>query len=256
LAQYKTFSHVRLVRKEHRVKGIILAGGTGSRLKDLVRATNKHLLPVGKQPMIFWPIKKLVEAGIDDILIITGTEHMGSMVQALGSGKYFNAHLTYKVQDEAGGIAQALNLARGFAYSERMAVLLGDNIFEDSLIPYVEQYNKQTRGGMVLLKAVQHPNRFGVGVLDDAGVKLVRIDEKPEKPESNLAVTGIYFYDQRVFDIIDTLEPSGRGELEITDVNNCYIEWGELKHATMDGWWTDAGTLESLAQANELVKDL
>jgi glucose-1-phosphate thymidylyltransferase len=252
------------------MKGIVLAGGNGTRLMPLTKVTNKHLLPVGQNPMIFYPICKLVDAGITDILIVTGTDHMGDIVGCLGSGKEFGCTFTYKVQDEAGGIAQALGLARGFCYGERMCVILGDNIFEDSLDEYVKEYNKQIRGGMVLLKEVENPERYGVaelipiedldGVLGTAGSpndpskwKIVSIEEKPTEPNSNYAVTGIYFYDQRVFEIIDTLCPSNRGELEITDVNNAYIEWGELKYSIMKKRWTDAGTHQSLWFANQMI---
>jgi glucose-1-phosphate thymidylyltransferase len=234
------------------MKGIVLAGGNGTRLMPLTKVTNKHLLPVGTDPMIYYPIKKLIEADIKDILIVTGTNHMGDIVGCLGSGKDFGCTFTYKVQDESGGIAQALGLARGFCYGERMCVILGDNILEDSLDQYVKEYNKQIRGAMVLLKEVDHPSRYGVAEIDNCSIR--RIIEKPKDPKSNFAVTGVYFYDQRVFDIIDTLRPSGRGELEITDVNNAYIEWGELKYATLKGYWTDAGTHESLFHATQLVK--
>lgn len=238
------------------MKGVVLAGGTGSRLIPLTSAgVNKHLLPVGKQPMIFWPIQKLVDASITDIMVITGKEHAGSVINCLGSGKALDCQLTYRVQDQSGGIAEALGLARGFSYGERLCVILGDNIFSDPLNSYIEEYNLQNRGARVILKKVLDPNRFGVPELgvDD---KILRIEEKPENPKSEYAVTGIYMYDQRVFEIIDKLEPSDRGELEITDVNNTYISWGDLKYSVFSGWWCDCGTHESLQKANSLVKDM
>ncbi len=231
------------------MRGILLAGGSGSRLYPLTKVTNKHLLPVGTMPMIFHPIHKMTEAGITDILVVTGTEHMGAVVGLLGSGREFSCRFTYRVQDEPGGIAQALGLARDFASGGPVLVILGDNIFSASLEPHVRSY--AGRGAKILLKEVEHPERFGVAEME--GGRIVRILEKPEVPPSNLAVTGIYMYDSLVFDIIDGLEPSGRGELEITDVNNAYLQQGLLDHAVMDGWWTDAGTFESLARANHFV---
>ena len=233
------------------MKGIILAGGTGSRLYPLTKVTNKHLLPVGREPMIFHPLRKLTEAGIDEILIVTGVEHMGAVVTLLGSGKEFGCRFTYKVQDEAGGIAQALGLAENFAGDELVCVVLGDNVFEDPLAPSVAAFRAQRKGARLLLKQVPDPQRFGVAEVD--GSRVVRIVEKPKRPRSDLAVVGIYFYDQQVFDLIRTLEPSPRGELEITDVNNRYIEAGQLQWERMRGYWTDAGTFESLAAANALV---
>lgn len=229
------------------MKGVVLAGGTGSRLYPLTRVTNKHLLPVGHKPMIYHAIDKLVAAGIQEILVVTGVEHMGAVVGALGSGKDFGCELTYRVQDEAGGIAQALGLARHFVGGDRMVVLLGDNLFQDPLGPLVERYATQAQGARILLKEVAQPQRFGVPVFDDG--QIVRIEEKPEHPASGYAVTGIYFYDARVFDLIQQLRPSGRNELEITDVNNLYLAQGELTYDLLSGWWTDAGTFESLAQA-------
>ncbi len=231
--------------------GVILAGGTGSRLRPLTKVTNKHLLPVGQKPMIFYPIEKLTGAGIEQILIVTGLEYMGDVVSLLGSGKDFGCHFTYKVQDEAGGIAQALALAENFARNRAMAVILGDNIFQVNLKEYADKFVAQKNGARVLLKEVASPNRFGVAEVLDGMV--VGIEEKPKKPKSNFAVTGIYFYDNTVFDIIGTLKPSGRGELEITDVNNAYIAKSQLTYDIIDGWWTDAGTFESLKRANELV---
>src|SRR5438128_7332343 len=199
------------------MKGIILAGGTGSRLFPLTKVTNKHLLPVGREPMIFHPVRKLTTAGIEEILVVTGVEHMGDVVTLLGSGKDFGCRFTYKVQDEAGGIAQALGLAENFVHDDLMCVILGDNIFADSIAPYVRAFREQARGARLLLKQVQDPQRYGVAEVE--GSKVVRIVEKPRDPKSDLAVVGIYFYDAQVFDIIRGLKPSGRGEFEITDVN-------------------------------------
>ncbi|ALS25947.1 spore coat protein [Paenibacillus sp. 32O-W] len=234
------------------MKGIILAGGTGSRLRPLTKVTNKHLLPVGKYPMIFHAIAKLKEAGIGDILIVTGKEHMGDVVNLLGSGREFGASFTYKVQDEAGGIAEALGLAEQFACGERIVVILGDNIFADSVVPYIEKFKQQEKGAKILIRQVEDPSRFGVPELE--GDRIVSIEEKPAQPKSEYAVTGIYMYDSRVFDIIRTLRPSTRGELEITDVNNAYIKTGDLTYDILQGWWTDAGTHASLTKANELAR--
>ncbi len=234
------------------MKGIILAGGSGSRLYPLTKVTNKHLLPIGKVPMIFHPIRKLLEAGITEILVVTGVEHLGHVVSLLGSGAEFNCEFTYRVQDQAGGIAQALGLARQFAAGHRIVVLLGDNIFEDPLTEYVKNFAVQKSGARIILKQVEDPERFGVAELD--GDRICRIEEKPAQPRSNLAVTGVYMYDSQVFEMIRTLKPSARGELEITDVNNLYIERGELAYDIFKGWWTDAGTFESWHLANELVR--
>ncbi|MGG1312875.1 sugar phosphate nucleotidyltransferase [Cohnella laeviribosi] len=236
------------------MKGIVLAGGTGTRLYPLTKVTNKHLLPVGKYPMIFHPIAKLKEADIKDILIVTGKEHMGDVVNLLGSGREMGVTFTYKVQDEAGGIAQALGLAEQFVGGDSMVVILGDNVFSDSIAPYVESFRKQGKGAKILIQEVPDPKRYGVPELD--GDRIVSIEEKPQEPKSNYAVTGIYMFDARVFDIIRTLKPSARGELEITDVNNAYIAANELKYDILKGWWTDAGTHASLARANELAKDI
>ncbi len=232
------------------MKGIILAGGTGSRLYPLTKVTNKHLLPVGDKPMIYHPIEKLTEVGIDEILIVTGTEHMGAVVNLLGSGKDFGCRFTYKVQDEAGGIAQALGLAENFAGNDPVLVILGDNIFESSLKKAVEDY--PGKGAQILIQDVPDPKRYGVAELE--GDKVVSIEEKPEEPKSNYAVTGIYFYDPAVFECIKSLNPSSRGELEITDVNNHYIQKGAMKSSILTGWWTDAGTPESYQIANELIR--
>ena len=243
---------------DEELRGVVLAGGTGSRLFPLTKVTNKHLLPIGREPMIFYPVKKLVEAGIREILIVTGTEHMGDVVSLLGSGKEFGCEFTYRVQDEAGGIAQALGLARRFGRGGRLAVILGDNIFESSIAPFAEAYRRQPRGAKVLLQEVHDPGRYGVAVTEagEGGKpgKVVRIIEKPKDPPSNLAVTGIYFYDTALHEIIAELRPSKRGELEITDVNNAYIARGELTFDVLPGWWTDAGTFESLKHATNLVE--
>ncbi len=236
------------------MKGVILAGGTGSRLYPLTKVTNKHLLPVGRYPMIFHSIAKLKEAGIYDIMIVTGKEHMGDVVNLLGSGQEFNLTFTYRVQDEAGGIAQALGLAEDFANGGRVAVILGDNIFEDSIATFIANYKEQSHGAKILIQKVNDPQRFGVPEL--AGGRIVSIEEKPQQPKSSYAVTGIYMYDSRVFELIRSLKPSARGELEITDVNNGYIQAGELSYDVLEGWWTDAGTHTSLTRANELAANV
>ena len=233
------------------IKGVVLAGGTGSRLFPLTKVTNKHLLPVGYAPMLWHPVWKLKQAGIEEILIVTGTEHMGDVVGCLGSGKDFGCRFTYKVQDEAGGIAQALALAENFASGGSICVILGDNIFQDDLTAEVAAFGAQGQGARILLKAVHDPQRYGVAELD--GDRVISIEEKPKEPKSNLSVTGIYFYDETVFDIIRTVKPSGRGEMEITDVNNAYIARQQMSYGTFQGWWTDAGTFPSLALANELA---
>jgi glucose-1-phosphate thymidylyltransferase len=234
------------------MKGVILAGGTGSRLFPLTKVTNKHLLPVGREPMIFHPVRKLTDAGIEEILIVTGVDHMGDVVNLLGSGKEFGCLFTYKVQDEAGGIAQALGLAENFAAGVPVCVILGDNVFQDSIGSSVSAFERQRRGARIVLKRVEDPQRFGVAEVD--GDRIVRIVEKPKAPRSDLAVTGIYFYDGHVYDLIRTLRPSARGELEITDVNNAYLQRGELQYDVFKGWWTDAGTFDSLHRANELAR--
>ena len=231
------------------MKGIVLAGGTGSRLFPLTKVTNKHLLPIGTKPMIYYPIEKLIGAGIEEILIVTGTEHMGDVVGLLGSGVEFNCRFTYKVQDQAGGIAQALGLAENFCGNDPMTVILGDNIFESSLREGVESWNGV--GAKIFIKEVHDPQRYGVAEID--GDRIVGIEEKPKNPKSNYCVTGIYMYDAGVFEVIKTLKPSGRGELEITDVNNHYIAQGKMGFSMLDGWWTDAGTPDSYRLANELA---
>lgn len=236
------------------MKGIILAGGTGSRLYPLTKVTNKHLLPVGKYPMIFHSVYKLKQAGVEDILIVTGKDHMGDVVNLLGSGRDMGVCFTYKVQDEAGGIAQALDLAEHFVGEDQMVVILGDNVFEDDISPYVHNFKEQKNGAKILIQAVHDPKRFGVPELE--GERIISIEEKPQQPKSNYAVTGIYMFDHQVFDIVKTLKPSNRGELEITDVNNAYISRNELTFDILQGWWTDAGTHASLARANELSQNL
>ena len=234
------------------MKGIILAGGLGTRLYPLTKVINKHLLPVYDKPMIYYPIETLITAGIRDILIVTGGNHAGEFLRLIGNGKEFGLqHVNYTYQEGEGGIAEALGLARHFCEDEKMVVILGDNIIEKNIIRAVEEFEQQPRGARILLKEVPDPERFGVAELEGDRVK--RIVEKPRKPKSNLAVVGIYFYDSRVFDLIDQLEPSGRGELEITDVNNMYMKRGELRYGILDGWWTDAGTFESLLKASNLV---
>lgn len=234
------------------MKGIVLAGGTGSRLYPLTKVTNKHLLPIGNKPMIYYPIEKLIHAGMEDILIVTGTEHMGDVVNLLGSGKDFGCRFTYKVQDEAGGIAQALGLAENFVGDDTMTVILGDNIFEAHLEKAIKNY--PGTGAQILVQKVDDPERFGVAELD--GDKITGIEEKPKHPKSEYAVTGIYMFDSTVFQQIKTLEPSNRGELEITDVNNYYIRNGEMRFSVLEGWWTDAGTPESYKIANRLAYKL
>ena len=236
------------------MKGVILAGGLGTRLFPLTKVTNKHLLPVYDKPMIFYPIQTLINAGIRDILIVTGGNNAGDFLRLIGNGNDFGLrHINYTYQAGEGGIAEALRLAEYWAGGERICVVLGDNIIEKNIVAAVRGYERQERGAKILLKEVADPERFGVPVL--TGDRVVRIDEKPKKPQSRYAVTGIYLFDARVFDIIKTLRPSQRGELEITDVNNAYIEAGELTWDVLDGWWTDAGTFESLRRATNLVAE-
>jgi glucose-1-phosphate thymidylyltransferase len=233
------------------MKGIILAGGTGSRLYPLTKVTNKHLLPVYNRPMIYYPLQTLIGAGMDDILIVSGRGHAGHFLELLGSGAEFGVRLTYEIQEEAGGIAQALSLTEDFADDEPVAVILGDNIFQDNVCSAMESFNS---GARIFLKEVPDANRFGVAEIK--GDRIISIEEKPVVPKSNLAVTGLYIYDPRVFDIIHALKPSGRGELEITDVNNEYIRMGEMSYSMVKGYWSDAGTFESLFRASELVRDM
>jgi glucose-1-phosphate thymidylyltransferase len=235
------------------IRGIILAGGKGTRLGELTKVTNKHLLPVGPYPMVYHPLKKLVGAGLKEILLVSGTDHMGDFVELLGSGKDFQCNLTYRVQDEAGGIAQALGLAEHFARDARMAVILGDNIFHDPLATMLNEANKYPDYAWLALKRVPDPGRYGVAELQ--GHRIISIEEKPEKPKSDCAVAGIYIYPPDVFDVIKTLKPSRRGELEITDVNRFYLDKNRFGYTILQGYWTDAGTLDSLAFANQLVRE-
>lgn len=236
------------------MKGIILAGGLGTRLRPLTKVTNKHLLHVYHKPMIYYPLETLVDAGITDIMVVTGGNNAGDFLRLLGNGREFGLrHLHYAYQEGEGGIAEALSLARFFADDDLLCVILGDNIVEDSILPYVEKFKQQNGGAKILLKEVPDPQRFGVPELE--GDRVVTIYEKPKVAPSKYAVTGVYMYDHRVFDIVGTLERSDRGELEITDVNNRYIEWGEMTCDILEGWWTDAGTIESLLRANNLVAD-
>lgn len=234
------------------MKGVVLAGGLGTRLLPLTKVTNKHLLPVYNQPMIYYPIQTLVNAGILEVMIVTGGNSAGDFLKLLGNGREFGLkHLSYTYQQGEGGIADALRLAEHFADQGPICVVLGDNVIQGNIAKAAAEFRTQGGGAKILLKEVKDPQRFGVPVLE--GNRVVKIEEKPAQPKSSYAVTGIYFYDARVFDIVRTLKPSGRGELEITDVNNAYIERGELTWSGLDGWWTDAGTIDSLYQANQLV---
>ena len=239
------------------MKGIILAGGLGTRLRPLTLVTNKHLLPVYDRPMIYYPIETLANAGIREILIVTGGEHAGDFLKLLKNGKHLNLkHLEYAYQEGEGGIADALKLGEDFADGDKVCVVLGDNIIEKNIRKAVGDFFTQPSGAKILLKQVDDPERFGVAKIEpgpNGGGRIIQILEKPKDPPSNYAVTGIYMYDNDVFDIAKTLEPSARGELEITDVNNEYIRRGDLTYAILDGWWTDAGTFESLHRAAKLV---
>ncbi len=236
------------------MKGVVLAGGLGTRLHPLTKVTNKHLLPVYNEPMIYYPIKTLVNAGIDEILVVTGGNNAGDFLRLMGNGKDFGLrHLNYTYQEGEGGIAAALSLAEFFADRDKIVVVLGDNIIEKNIVKAVEAFRSQKEGARILLKEVPDPERFGVPVFE--GKRIVRIDEKPLVPASNYAVIGIYLYDAEVFDFIKTLKPSDRGELEITDVNNYYINKGKMEWDTLEGWWTDAGTFESLRLAGTLVAE-
>jgi len=236
----------------NKIKGVVLAGGLGKRLYPLTKITNKHLLPVFNKPMIFYPIQTLVDAGIEDILIVTGGNHAGEFLRLLGNGHQFGLkHLNYAYQEGEGGIAEALGLAEHFAEGCRIMVVLGDNIIEKSIKRAVDGYRKEKGGAKIFLKEVEDPERFGV--VEMQGDKIISIEEKPKEPKSDYAVTGIYMYDNAVFNIIKRLEPSGRGELEITDVNKKYIQMDKLTYEILDGWWTDSGTFDSLLKANNLV---
>jgi len=238
------------------LKAVLLAGGTGSRLRPLTKLYNKHMLPVGDRPMIGHAIAKVKEAGIRDVVLVTGRESAGAFIAYLGSGREEGLSITYRIQEEAGGIAEALAQAESAVDpDDKIVVMLGDNLFEESLKPHLEAFAAQPDGAMVLVKRVSDPRRYGVPVFDESG-RIVRIEEKPERPASDLCVTGIYFYHADVFGIIRRLKPSRRGELEITDVNNVYAAAGKLTHRTLTGWWTDAGTFDSLHEAsNRLWRD-
>lgn len=233
------------------MRGVILAGGLGTRLHPLTKATNKHLLPVGREPMIFHPIRQLVGAGIDEVLVVTSTDHMGDVVRCLGSGADFGCSLTYKVQESARGIADALALARTFSGGQPICVMLADNVFQYSIQPYVQAFARQGAGARVLLKKVDEPRHYGVAALDERHV--LSIVEKPENPPSDYAVVGLYLYDAHVFDHIAAVEPSDRGELEITSVNNRYIAAGLLQYDVVHGDWTDAGQPQSYLAANRML---
>lgn len=236
------------------MKGVILAGGLGTRLHPLTRITNKHLLPVYKEPMVYYPIKTLINAGIEDIMIVTGGSSAGDFLRLLGNGKEFGLkRLSYSYQEGEGGIAEALSLVEHFADGEPICVVLGDNIVEMNIRAAADDYRNQAGGAKILLKKVDDPHRYGVPTIEQG--RVVGIEEKPAEPRSEYAVIGIYFYDQTVFDVIRTLVPSGRGELEITDVNNHYIQRGEMTWSELEGWWSDAGTFESLLKASNLVAE-
>jgi len=236
------------------MKGVILAGGTGSRLFPLTKVTNKHLLPVYDQPMIYYPLKTLAKAGLKDIIIISGPGHAGHFLNLLGSGREFGVRLTYEIQEEAGGIAQALGLAEDFSDNDKIAVILGDNIYTDNFSAEIQNFARNQEGAMIFLKEVEDPERFGVATVE--GDKIIKIEEKPKNPESRYAVTGLYLYDSEVFKIIKTLKPSERGELEITDVNNHYLKAGKLRYSVVKGEWTDAGTFKSLFRANKIAREM
>jgi glucose-1-phosphate thymidylyltransferase len=238
------------------IKGVILAGGHATRLYPLTKVTNKHLLPVGKVPMIYYPIARLIEGGIKDILVVTSRDHMGDIVNLLGSGSDIDVRFTYRVQDTAGGIAQALGLAEGFVGNDSCVVILGDNIYTESFGSDIEKFASNKSSAKIMLKEVTDPGRYGVAELSEDGSNVTNIEEKPKDPKTNLAVTGCYFYDSKVFEIIKTLKPSGRGELEITDVNNYYIKQNQMEWCKVEGEWTDAGTFPSLLHANNIVKNL
>lgn len=233
------------------MKGVILSGGRGTRLHPLTKATNKHLLPIGREPMLYHPIRQMVSAGITEILVVTSTEHIGHVVACLGGGNEFGCSLNYVVQENPRGIAHGLALAEPFAQRSKLCVMLADNIFEYSIAPYADAFRRQDTGARVLLKGVGEPERYGVAALDEQHV--VEIQEKPKAPKSAYAVVGLYFYDAQVFDIIRTIEESERGEFEITSVNNAYIKRNELRYNHCKGRWTDAGTFESYAEANRFM---
>jgi glucose-1-phosphate thymidylyltransferase len=236
------------------MKGVVLAGGLGTRLNPLTKVTNKHLLPVYNQPMIYYPVQTLINAGITDIMIVTGGNSAGDFLKLLGNGKEFGLkHLNYTYQEGEGGIADALSLVEHFADHGPVCVVLGDNIIERNIRSAADDFRKEGKGAKILLKKVSDPQRFGVPEI--SGKSVLRIEEKPAQPKSDYAVIGVYFYDSTVFSVIRTLVPSRRGELEITDVNNHYIDRGEMTWGELDGWWTDAGTFESLLHATNLVAE-
>ena len=236
------------------LKGVVLAGGLGKRLYPLTLISNKHCLPIYNKPMVYYPIQTLVDAGIKDIMIVTGGNNAGDFLRLLGNGAEFGLkHINYTYQRGEGGIAEALGLAEHFAGGEKIVVILGDNVVEKSIKDYVDRFERQSAGARVLIKEIPDPERFGVVELKND--KIISIEEKPKIPKTNYAVTGIYMYDAKVFDIIKTLKPSGRGELEITDVNNAYLKKDKLYYDILDGWWTDAGTFNSLLRANNLVAE-
>ncbi len=236
------------------MKGLLLAGGKGTRLRPLTRVTNKHLLPVGRFPMIYYPLHTLIEMGLREIMIVVGGESIADVMALLGSGSRFGVNLSYRVQDEAGGIAQAVGLAEGFAREEHIVVILGDNIFHEPMSGYLERFRQSGAEAAIFYKKVDHPERFGVLELDGAGRPL-RIEEKPAQPKSPYAVTGLYIYPPSVFDIVRGLKPSARGELEITDVNNAYIERGQMCAFELSGFWSDAGTFQTLRRASNFALD-
>lgn len=237
----------------HMIKGVILAGGKGTRLWPVTKVVSKHLLPIDNQPVIFYPITTLRNAGIKDILVVCGSEHTQQYVEVLGSGKEFGVNFSYAIQQEPGGIAQGLGLAKSFAEGNSVALILGDNIFGDDLSDAIKKFSKKEKGATVVLKEVHDPERFGVASFSKDGA-IKNIVEKPKKPASNWAVTGFYLYDNRVFDVIKTLKPSARGEYEITDVNNFYVKEGTMDHFKLKKFWVDAGTFDSLYLANTLVR--
>lgn len=236
------------------LKGVVLAGGTGSRLYPLTKVTNKHLLPVGRYPMIYHPLLRLREADVRQIAVVTSPEHMGDVVNLLGSGRALGLDLTYRVQDQPGGIAQALGLCENFAGDNPLLVALGDNILADSLSDHADAFRRQGGGARILLKEVHDPERYGVPTFD--GDRIVDITEKPAVPASLYAVTGIYFYDSQVFEYIHSLKPSSRGEFEVSDLNTAYVQSGQMSYGILSGWWGDAGTLEGWHEANRLACDL
>ena len=233
------------------MKGIILAGGKGTRLYPLTKVTNKHLLPVGKEPMLFHPIKQLISAGITQILVVTSTHHMGDVVKVLGSGKDFGCEFTFAVQEEAKGIAHALSLSKNFAGSDRIVVFLGDNVFEYSIKHYVKNFENQKEGARLLLKKVNEPERFGIAAMDEEHI--IGIEEKPSSPKTDYAVVGVYMYNKEVFEILKNIKLSARGEYEITSVNNEYIKRGKLEYDIVKGRWMDTGTFESYFEANKIL---